>query len=163
MGLLEMFMRTWGRLYRLLLSMILIIMMVMMKWWSYSNDDPLSNSKHSNQHRQVVCYFVMMHLRKKIVFYMPQHFSTDWNEDSTHHSRWRKHLGSKPTNRKIGQFPLRSARSARFLVGWKSVGGPGWSRHTVRSSFQKVQSSIFHIASNDIFAFKRLPSFVASL
>ena len=48
-----------------------------------------------------------------------------------------KNLGSKVTNQKIGQFPMRSAHpifflKERSLIGWKFLRGPGWSRlHTV--------------------------------
>ena len=32
-------------------------------------------------------------------------------------------------------FLLNSLLKERFLIGWKFLGGPGWSRHTVTKLF----------------------------
>ena len=45
-----------------------------------------------------------------------------------------KNLGSKPTNQNIGPDEVHTPSSLlkeRFLIGWKFLGGPSWSRHTV--------------------------------
>ena len=45
-----------------------------------------------------------------------------------------KNLGSKPTNRNIGPDEVHTPSSLLkewFLIGWKFLGGLGWSRHSV--------------------------------